>query len=1525
MASKPNPGDRARFAKLGMAITEELTQACRDVLEMEVPPGLVYSKVKASSFYYNIRPEQEKKLICANNNGYKEFDITLIYTLIRNICTKVPLPTKLNWGGNTMPAVGEITIGDDIERIRLIRNGVFAHISSASTSQRDFDNTWSIITDICQRLQTYTKKDYMSGLNNIQRQALEEENENAVIKKLEEEYENYKSLKEMLSSLESHLKELKAVLESPSKVSFSNDLRDQVPRRNKEKPAKKSEGKTLKDEILENWMEEDVDFIPTRASAVVEEMLKHQNLVTVAGNSGSGKSALIQHIALKYKQQGWNVIPVAEVKEIRKICSPGISEKLFFVLNDPLGKDSIDVVLYNSWKMCKETLEICLKKVKLVVSCRRWVLYDKRVKGILLDESTVAEIDDEKNRMTDVEKRTILNQYTQNLKLSRKFVSEIIKTEAYFPLLCKLFSRDSEYKKGVDFFQCPYNFIKKEIEMWKKTESKKFCALILIVVFKNNLDIDAIKGNKNSMKKYKDILGMCELQESTNISVIRSTLHEMKGSYVKCVGHAFQFLHDFIMEITTLVFGVDCPQETIQYADSGFLRRRMKIEKKEKDHDPFTIYLPEVYIGDLVDRFITDIQTENVIDVLLNPCLRKESVIRCIKEKIDLPEVLPKLLLIMGCEIDKSEFLKSYRSFTLSRLGFLDLKGETCPLIGFITFCHDDISIFLLKNIIQLTTREMPIFSAICANGDSKFLEFLSQEYKETAMLEKWGILLPIHIASVFHSFSIIEELVRLGANVNMLTTDNEWTPLILAAYNDEEHLKEAGRQTEGGKRRNKTILCLLNNGAEINLCGINGVSPLYIACQNGHDSTVKILMSNGADINFYHNDGTSPLWIASQNGHDSTVQLLLSKGVDVNFCNKNGVSPLYIACAAGRDSTVKILLSNGADINLYHNDGTSPLWIACQNGHNSTVEFLLSEKMDVNFCNQNGVSPLYIACANGHDSTVQVLLSKGVDVNFCNRNVVSPLYIACAAGHDSTVKLLLSNGADINFFNDDGTSTLWIACANGHYSTVQILLHNGADMNIYHNEGASPLWIASQNGHDSTVQLLLREGVDVNFCNKNGISPLYIACENGHDSTVKILMSNGGDINLHHNDGTSPLWIASQNGYDSTVQLLLSKGVDVNFCNKNGVSPLYIACAAGRDSTVKILLSNGADTSLYPNDCVSPLWIACQNGHESTVQVLLRKGVDVNFCNQDGVSPLYIACANGHDNTVQILLRNSADININHYDGASPLWIACQNGHDSTVQVLLSKGVNVNFCNKNGVSPLYIACENGLDSTVKILLSNGADINLYHNNGTSPLWIACANGHNSTVKILLRNGADINLYNNDGASPLWIASQNGHDSTVQLLLNNAADINLCDKNGISPFHVACYKGHDTIVQHLLNKGFDVNLIDNDGASPLWMACQNGHDSTVQILLNKNASLNLCDKDGKYPLWIACQNGHESIVKLLLKNNADINSCNFNEVSPLDIARKNQHESTVKLLISENVEINSCNNNGVSFPKKARK
>lgn len=87
------------------------------------------------------------------------------------------------------------------------------------------------------------------------------------------------------------------------------------------------------------------------------------------------------------------------------------------------------------------------------------------------------------------------------------------------------------------------------------------------------------------------------------------------------------------MEVTTQVFGKYYPAEMIKYADTGFLRRRVRLGNCEINNDPFSIYLSERYIEELGERLFTELFKERFLDAVLNPCLRNEKVIKVLEKK----------------------------------------------------------------------------------------------------------------------------------------------------------------------------------------------------------------------------------------------------------------------------------------------------------------------------------------------------------------------------------------------------------------------------------------------------------------------------------------------------------------------------------------------------------------------------------------------------------------------------------------------------------------------------------------------------------------------------------------------------------------------------------------------------------------------------------------------------------------------------------------------------------------------------
>ncbi|XP_052694853.1 uncharacterized protein LOC128173180 isoform X1 [Crassostrea angulata] len=1030
--------------------------------------------------------------------------------------------------------------------------------------------------------------------------------------------------------------------------------------------------------VLDQWREDDTFFFSTRASKEVESKIENQNLVIVTGHSGSGKSAIIQHIALKYKYQGWIVKSWKGVKEMKKYILEEECDlnSTILVLNDPIGKDSFDKASYLSWKESELAIFTFLKKGKLLISCRNYILFDNKVKGVLQEITNIVNIEDVKYKLTYEEKRSIWNKYMSNDKISEEDFTEILNTEAYFPLLCKLFSSDMKYQSdGYRFFKEPVKVVEEQIRCFRKEDRGKYCALVLLVLFNNEFCSYDVVRNELLSYKFKRALTMCGLPQDTPPYDIGDNLDLLKGFFVKKIGGAYEFYHDFVMEVTSFILGKDYPAELTQYADIRFLLRRVTLDNGSEQNRPFTIYLSDRNIDILGERFFKAFFEECYIEVILHPALRDKRLMKVLQKIFERhPKKLQELLQTTKSMYDDHKQYWPITDDTMLKLAFVALENEFSPLCALVAFCHSELSVYCFKTLYQSKTDSIGqyLISAVCCNGSKGFLEMFSDESIKDSLTETFGGLFPIHITALFYNFDILQELIHFGAGVNMKTkNEKSWTPLMLAASRYDTDPQNNKYNMDTSKRRDQTVQMLIDYAADVNLCAGDGVSSLFLACQNGHTSMVKILLSNGAYINQCTRNGESPLFVACQERHNDIVQLLLEKGADINSRTADyEVSPLYVACKNGHDSTVQTLIDHGADLNLRTSSGASPLSIACQKGYNNVVQILISKGAAVSMCKYNGASPLYIACQNDNISTVKLLLSNGANVNLCKRDKTSPLFKACQNGNESLVQLLLDNKADINFCDEDGTSPFFIACQKGNHEIIQILLKRGAE---------------------------------INACTLDGLSPLVVACQNGHEETVRTLLKHGAEVNLCTSSGASPLFIACQKGYNISVQLLIDKGAVVNMCMYNDASPLYVACENDHISTVKLLLSNKADANLGRKDKTSPLFIACQNGNENLVQLLLDNGADINICDEGGTSSLFIACQKGYNKIVQLLLTNGANINLCTLEGFSPLFVACQNGHEETVRTLLENGANINIRTIKGTAE-DIALQYGHEIIVQML-----------------------------------------------------------------------------------------------------------------------------------------------------------------------------------------------------------------------------
>ncbi|XP_058054410.1 transient receptor potential cation channel subfamily A member 1 [Anopheles bellator] len=162
----------------------------------------------------------------------------------------------------------------------------------------------------------------------------------------------------------------------------------------------------------------------------------------------------------------------------------------------------------------------------------------------------------------------------------------------------------------------------------------------------------------------------------------------------------------------------------------------------------------------------------------------------------------------------------------------------------------------------------------------------------------------PMHYASREGHIRSLENLIRLGACINLKNNNNE-SPLHFAArygrYNTVRQLLDSEKGT-----------------FIINESDGEGLTPLHIASQQGHTRVVQMLLNRGALLHRDHN-GRNPLHLAAMSGYTQTVELLHSVHSHLlDQVDKDGNTALHLATMENKPNAVVLLLGLGCK--LLHN-----------------------------------------------------------------------------------------------------------------------------------------------------------------------------------------------------------------------------------------------------------------------------------------------------------------------------------------------------------------------------------------------------------------------------------------------------------------------------------------------------------------------------------------------------------------------------------------------------------------------------
>ena len=153
--------ETTNYARLCRLLVDVGSQVLRSTFDKIHPPATLHTVLGSTSVHYAtlqslfrgrkkvLNPTQWGRLYPANYPvSSAAFDITLLTVLLRNICGLSPPAT----GWDHLPPASNISIADDIARVKYYRNIVYGQASQASVDDISFSAYWQEIREALVRL-----------------------------------------------------------------------------------------------------------------------------------------------------------------------------------------------------------------------------------------------------------------------------------------------------------------------------------------------------------------------------------------------------------------------------------------------------------------------------------------------------------------------------------------------------------------------------------------------------------------------------------------------------------------------------------------------------------------------------------------------------------------------------------------------------------------------------------------------------------------------------------------------------------------------------------------------------------------------------------------------------------------------------------------------------------------------------------------------------------------------------------------------------------------------------------------------------------------------------------------------------------------------------------------------------------------------------------------------------------------------------------------------------------------------------
>uniref|UniRef100_A0ABM5GNX7 Ankyrin repeat and EF-hand domain-containing protein 1 n=1 Tax=Pogona vitticeps TaxID=103695 RepID=A0ABM5GNX7_9SAUR len=581
-----------------------------------------------------------------------------------------------------------------------------------------------------------------------------------------------------------------------------------------------------------------------------------------------------------------------------------------------------------------------------------------------------------------------------------------------------------------------------------------------------------------------------------------------------------------------------------------------------------------------------------------------------------------------------------------------------------------------------------------------------------------------LHLACVANDIDMCNFLLELGAHPDVQDRMGR-TPVMKAA--------ELGHDL--------ALDVLVQAEADMTIVDAEGKGVLFycILPTKRHYRCVQIVLEFGADVNNCTLEGKPVFVQACEQAHEikEMCMTFLERGANPNATNPaTGRTALMEAAREGVLEIVRGILERGGDVNVFDHERHHAAHFAAKGGFFEILKLISAYNGDVGLIAMNGNTPLHYAAAGGFAECCRFIGQRGCNPIWKNLEKKTARQVAKDSGSKASVKEIRKIERRYAKFLKPKPG---VKNPNPPWA---VRLH---DWSVEHQESLHDLFGAVDRG-DGTVSRedfvsIIEEKCP--FVEAEQIQTIAQAHEKTRAGGVNpeefltgkrylqkpFLLSSYGPKKKKGKKGKGkkgkfaipmPICVIPDSSRPrhpdgGPPEYMIETYQNMTDCNRfnrdhppehpiqddswwyiddpmKNFSNINYLTKDGDLSSLKKAFESGVPVDMRDNFYKTPLMAACASGNIEAVKFLLEKGASVNATDNFMWTPLHHACHAGQQDIAELLINSGATVDAASINDGTPLMRGIESCRLDTVQYLINTGAKPQLANRRGQNALEIA-----------------------------------------------------------------------------------------------------------------------------------------------------------------------------------------------------------------------------------------